>query len=248
MTHTRQHIVFPVFDRMTHLDFTGPHQVFSYVPDARITVASMGGRDITAKGFVFSGLGDLSKIEHCDVLCVPGGAGVSAAMVDEAFIREIRRLASGATYLTSVCTGSLILGAAGLLRGKRAATHWAARELLAPLGAIVQDGRVVRDGNIITGGGVTAGIDFALVAVAEIFGRAAAEAIELTVEYAPAPPFGVGRPENASPELAAKVRSNLNGAVTAMRAAADEVASSHRHVQSALTALARWRRLRLAAG
>jgi cyclohexyl-isocyanide hydratase len=176
MTHTTTHIVFPIFDRMSHLDFTGPHHVFSSVPDARITVASMGGRDIEAQGFVFSGLADLSKVESCDVLCVPGGSGASAAMVDEAYMRDIRRLAGGAKNLTSVCRGAFILAAAGLLRGKRAATYWATRELLAPLGAIVEEGRVVRDGNIITGGGVTAGIDFALVVISEIFGRAAAEA------------------------------------------------------------------------
>jgi cyclohexyl-isocyanide hydratase len=194
MTHTTTHIVFPIFDDMTTLDFTGPYQVFSGVSDARITVASTGGRDVKAQGLVFSGLADLSKVESCDVLCVPGGSGTSAAMVDDAFMHEIRRLAGGANYLTSVCTGSFILGAAGLLRGKRAATHWARRELLGSLGAIVDEARVVRDGNVITGGGVTAGIDFALVVVAEIFGRDAAEAIQLRYEYAPAPPFRSGRP------------------------------------------------------
>lgn len=222
MTHTTTHIVFPIFDRMTHLDFTGPHQVFSGVPEARVTVASMGGRDIEAQGLVFSRLADLSKVESCDVLCIPGGSGTSAAMVDEAFMREIRRLARGAKYLTSVCTGSFILAAAGLLRGKRATTHWATRELLTSLGAIPDEGRVVRDGNIITGGGVTAGIDFALVAVAEIFGRAAAEAVELRLEYAPAPPFGVGRPENAPFELVTQVRSGLDPVVVALRTAVDE--------------------------
>src|SRR5688572_22324786 len=101
------HIVFPVFDRMTHLDFTGPHQVFSYVPEAHITVASIGGRDIEARGFVFGGLADLREVESCDMLCVPGGAGTTEAMLDEAFMGEIRRLAARARYLTSVCTGAL---------------------------------------------------------------------------------------------------------------------------------------------
>jgi cyclohexyl-isocyanide hydratase len=222
MPHTTAHVVFAIFDRMTHLDFTGPHQVFSAVPDARVTVASMGGRDIEAQGLVFSRLADLSKVEKCDVLCVPGGSGTSAAMVDEAFLREIRRLAGGAKYLTSVCTGSFILAAAGLLRGKRATTHWATRELLAPLGAIIDEGRVVRDGNVITGGGVTAGIDFALVAVAEIFGRATAEAVQLRLEYAPTPPFGSGRPENAPAELVTQVRDRLNPVVVELRAAVEE--------------------------
>lgn len=222
MTHATTHIVFPIFDQMTHLDFTGPHQVFSGVPGARVTVASMGGRDIEAQGLVFSGLANLSKVESCDVLCVPGGSGTGAAMVDEAFMREIRRLAGGAKYLTSVCTGSFILAAAGLLHGKRAATHWARRELLATLGAIVEESRVVRDGNVITGGGVTAGIDFALVVVAEIFGRGAAEAVQLRYEYAPAPPFRSGRPDDARPELVKRVRDSLNPSLIPLRAAVDK--------------------------
>jgi transcriptional regulator GlxA family with amidase domain len=218
----KTHIVFPIFDRVTHLDFTGPHQVFSYLPDASITVASIGGRDIEVPGMVFGGLADLSKVESCDLLCVPGGAGTAAAMVDESFMRDIKRLAGGARYLTSVCTGSLILGAAGLLRGKRATSHWSAIELLPVLGAIPDEGRVVRDGNVITGGGVTAGIDFALVAVAEIFGRPVAEAIELRLEYAPAPPFGVGRPDIAPAELVTRARDSLKPIVDAYRAAAEE--------------------------
>ena len=218
----RTHIVFPIFDRVTHLDFTGPHQVFSYVPDARITVASAGGRDIEAAGMAFGGLADLSKVESCDVLCVPGGAGTSAAMTDETFMRDVGRLASGAQYLTSVCTGSLILGAAGLLRGKRATTHWAAVELLPLFGAIPEQGRVVRDGNVFTGGGVTAGIDFALVLVAEIFGRGVAESIELRMEYAPAPPFGVGHPDIAPSELVNESRASLKPVVDANRAALTE--------------------------
>ena len=222
MTDPNVHIVFPVFDRMTHLDFTGPHQVFSYVPEARITVASMGGRDIEARGFAFSGLADLSTVESCDVLCVPGGSGTTEAMLDEAFMGEIRRLAGGARYLTSVCTGALILGAAGLLRGKRATTHWATLDLLAPLGAVSDEGRVVRDDNVITGGGVTAGIDFALVAVAEIFGRDVAESIELLMEYAPDPPFGVGRPDLAPAKLVASARDDLKSTVDANRGAVEQ--------------------------
>ena len=222
MTDKATHIVFPIFDRVTHLDFTGPHQVFSYLTEARITVASMGGRDIGAHGFVFSELADLSKVESCDVLCVPGGSGTTEAMLDETFIAEIQRLARGARYLTSVCTGSLILGAAGLLRGKRATTHWATHDLLAPLGATLDESRVVRDGNVITGGGVTAGIDFALVAVAEIFGRDIAESIELRMEYAPAPPFGVGRPDIAAAELMMSVRESLKS--DARRMAVEQVA------------------------
>jgi transcriptional regulator GlxA family with amidase domain len=224
MTDASTHIVFAIFDKMTHLDFTGPHQVFSYVPEARITVASPGGRDVEARGMVFGGLADLGQVESCDVLCLPGGAGVSAVMVDEAFMQEIRRLAGGARYLTSVCTGSLILGAAGLLRGKRATTHWSSLDVLELLKAIPDEARVVRDGNVITGGGVTAGIDFGLIAVAEIFGRAVAEAIELRMEYAPSPPFGVGRPDLASAELVTQAREVLQPAVSTSHAAAKEAA------------------------
>jgi transcriptional regulator GlxA family with amidase domain len=144
-------------------------------------------------------------------------------MADESFMRDISRLASGAQYQTSVCTGSIILGAAGLLRGKRATTHWAALELLPLFGAIPDEGRVVRDGNLITGGGVTAGIDFALVVVAEIFGRAIAETIELRMEYAPDPPFKVGRPDIAPVELVDRTSASLKATVDAYRAAVDRL-------------------------
>ena len=195
------HIVFALFPGVTQLDFTGPHQVFSRLPGAKVTAASMGGADIAADGLVFAGLADLKAIVRCDLLCVPGGFGTTEAMLDEAFVAEIRRLGSGAQYVTSVCTGSLILAAAGFLRGKRAACHWAWRDLLLPFGAIVDEGRVARDGNIITGGGVTAGIDFALVVAAELAGDAVAQGIQLGLEYAPAPPFDSGRPETAPPEV-----------------------------------------------
>jgi cyclohexyl-isocyanide hydratase len=224
MSDGRTHIVFPLFEGVTQLDFTAPHQVFSSVPGARVTVASLGGRDIEASGLVFSRLADLSKVESCDVLCVPGGFGTSAAMLDEAFLREIRRLASAARYQTSVCTGSLILGAAGLLRGRRAATYWASRDTLKLFGAIVETARVVRDGNTITGGGVTAGLDFALLVVAEVFGRAAAEAVRLRLEYAPAPPFGAVHPDDAPAEVTARLRSEMSAGLTADRLAAEQAA------------------------
>lgn len=195
------HIVFALFPGVTHLDFTGPHQVFSRLPGAKVVTASMGGVDIAPDGLVFAGLADLARIERCDLLCVPGGLGTTDAMLDEAFIAQIRRLGTGAKYVTSVCTGSLILAAAGFLKGKRAACHWAWRDLLSPFGAIVDEGRVARDGNIITGGGVTAGIDFALVVAAELAGDAVAQGIQLGLEYAPAPPFNSGRPETAPAEV-----------------------------------------------
>src|SRR5215475_10564392 len=145
-------IVFPIYPGVTHLDFTGPHQFFARLPDAKVVVASVGGRSIEADGITFAGLAVLERIERCDVICVPGGFGCTDAMHDEEYMASIRRLAASARYVTSVCTGSLILGAAGLLAGRRAACHWAWRDMLPLFGAVPDRGRVVRGGNIISGG------------------------------------------------------------------------------------------------
>ncbi len=217
-------IVIPLYEGVTHLDFTGPHQVLSRAPGAQVIVASMGGRDMTCDGLSFTGLADLTAIEGCDMICVPGGLGATTAMLDEAFMAQIRRLGSGATYVTSVCTGSLILAAAGFLTGKRAACHWAWRELLVPFGAIVDEGRVVRDGNIITGGGVTAGIDFAFVVLAELAGEAYAQAVQLGLEYAPQPPFDAGRPETAPPHVVAAYNRQMGALGVQRMADAQEAA------------------------
>ena len=217
-------VIFPLYPGVTQLDFTGPHQVFSRLPDARVIAASVGGQDIEADGLVFARLADLAKIERCDLICVPGGFGTADAMLDDAFMREVRRLAATATYVTSVCTGSLILGAAGLLAGKRAATHWAWRDLLLPFGAEVSEARVERDGNLFTGGGVTAGIDLALTVTAEIAGDAYAQAVQLGIEYAPAPPFDSGRPELASPEVLETVMRRMAPIANSRYAAAEEAA------------------------
>jgi len=218
-------ILFAVFPGVTQLDFTGPHQVFSRLPGAKVRVASAAGGNVEADGLVFSGLPRLADIEGCDVLCVPGGVGTNVAMLDKDFIAEVRRLAAGARYVTSVCTESLILGAAGLLKGKRAACHWAARDMLSELGAIPDAGRVVRDGNVVTGGGVTAGIDFALTLAAEIAGQDVAQAIQLTLEYAPAPPFESGAPDRAPPAVLERVRSRMAKADAERRAAVEAAAS-----------------------
>ena len=213
-------IVFALYPGVTHLDFTGPHQVLARTPNAVVTAASLGGQDIEADGLTFRKLADLAKIERCDVLCVPGGFGTTDAMLNEGFMAQIRRLGAGATYITSVCTGSLILGAAGFLKGKRAACHWGWRSLLEPFGAIVSEARVERDGNVITGGGVTAGIDFGLVLLAELAGRDHAEAVQLGLEYAPDPPFNSGRPELARPEILAQVKARLAASTDARAQAA----------------------------
>lgn len=190
--------VFAIYPNLTHLDFTGPHQVLCRIPGARTIIASRDGGEIEAEGgLVIGRTVKLSEIERCDLICVPGGVTATEAALDEPFVDEVRRLALGARYITSVCTGSLILGAAGLLTGKRAACHWAWRGMLTEFGATPDPARVVRDGNIFTGGGVTAGIDFAFTMLAEIAGETFAKAVTLGLEYAPAPPYGCGRPELA---------------------------------------------------
>jgi cyclohexyl-isocyanide hydratase len=191
-----------IYPGMTQLDFTAPHTIFSRIPGVRTIVASPAGGEVECDGgLAFAGTAKLAEIEGCDLLFVPGGWTTVTMINDDGFMGEIRRLAAGATYLTSVCTGSLILGAAGLLVGKQAASHWAWREMLRLFGAIPGAERVVRDGNIITGGGVTAGIDFALVVAAELAGETLAQSLQLGIEYAPAPPFDSGRPDLAAPEV-----------------------------------------------
>ncbi|HEY0437221.1 MAG TPA: DJ-1/PfpI family protein [Phenylobacterium sp.] len=217
-------LVIALFPGVTHLDFTGPHQVLCRAPNADLVTASMGGADIAAEGLTFTGLADLAAIERCDLLLVPGGAGVGEAMQDAAFLREIRRLGDGAAWVTSVCTGSLILAAAGFLTGRRAACHWAWRELLVPFGAIVDEGRVVRDGKLITGGGVTAGLDFAFTVLAELAGETYAQAVQLGLEYAPQPPFDAGRPETAPPAVLEAYRAQIAPQAPARRAAAEAAA------------------------
>jgi cyclohexyl-isocyanide hydratase len=200
-----------IYPGLTQLDFTGPHTILSRLPDTRTIVASLAGGDVRSDcGLTFAGTTPMSDIERCDLLFFPGGLVTTQVINDLAFMEQVRRLAGDAKYLTSVCTGSLILAAAGLLRGRRAACHWAMRETLSLFGAIPDPGRVVRDGNIITGGGVTAGIDFALTVAAELAGEDFAQAIQLTLEYAPAPPFNSGRPETAPPHILALSRQRFD--------------------------------------
>lgn len=196
-TDAKFQIVFAIYPGMTHLDFTGPHQFLSRLPGSETIVASPAGGNVDADGLTFGNTVRIADVRSCDLICVPGGINATKVAQDQGFTSEIRRLALGAKYVTSVCTGSLILGAAGLLQGRRAACHWAYADLLPLFGAIHDPARVVRDGNIITGGGVTAGIDFALTVLAEIGGDELAQTIQLGLEYAPAPPFDSGRPELA---------------------------------------------------
>jgi transcriptional regulator GlxA family with amidase domain len=219
-------IVFAIYPGMTHLDFTGPHQFLSRTPNSEVVVASPAGGSVEADGLTFGNTVKLSSVDRCDLICVPGGVVATKVAQDASFIADIRRLALGARYITSVCTGSLILGAAGLLKGKRAACHWAWRELLPLFGAIPDDARVARDGNIITGGGVTAGIDFALTVLAEIAGDEVAQTIQLGLEYAPAPPFNAGRPEIAPPAILARFSMMMEKTMATRRAEAEAAAET----------------------
>jgi cyclohexyl-isocyanide hydratase len=183
-------VVFALYPRVTQLDFTGPYEVFWRLPDAECVLASAAGGDLEADGGItFAKVRRLADVERCALICVPGGFGAIEAMEDQELLAQIRRLAMSARYVTSVCTGSLVLGAAGLLKGRRAASHWAWRDRLSAFGATPDNARVVRDGNIITGGGVTAGIDLALTVMSEIAGNDYAQSVQLSMEYAPEPPF-----------------------------------------------------------
>ena len=225
-------IVFAIYPGMTQLDFTGPHQFLSRMPGAEVVVASPAGGDVASEGLVFAGTVPLADVQHCDLICIPGGLSAVHIAQDEDFLSEVRRLALAARYVTSVCTGSLILGAAGLLKGRRAACHWAWRELLPLFGAVPDEGRVVQDGNILTGGGVTAGIDFALAVLAEVAGEPVARTIQLGLEYAPEPPFDCGRPERAAPAVVAACRRRMGGSATERWAEAQRVAEQRRAVGS----------------
>ena len=213
-------MVFAIYPGMTHLDFTGPHQFLSRLPRSEVIVASAAGGDVPSEGLTFAATQRLGDISTCDLICVPGGANATTVALDDAFVGDIRRLAINARYVTSVCTGSLILGATGLLKGRRAACHWAWRHLLPLYGAVPDEARVVRDGNLITGGGVTAGIDFALVVLAEVAGADVAQMVQLGLEYAPAPPFDAGHPDRAPVAILDAYRKRMAGLLPAREAEA----------------------------
>jgi putative intracellular protease/amidase len=225
-TAARFVIVEAIYPGMTQLDFTGPHTIFSRLPNVVTVVASERGGTIESEGALqFAGTMRLADVERCDLLFTPGGFTATEVINDLAFMAEIARLGAGARYLTSVCTGSLILGAAGFLKGRRAACHWAWRDMLRLFGAEPDPARVVRDGDVITGGGVTAGIDFALTVAAELAGAAFAQGLQLNIEYAPAPPFDAGRPETAPAEVLAQVQARLATLLPSRWASAEAAAA-----------------------
>lgn len=210
-------IGFLLFPRVQQLDLTGPYDVLASMPDTEVRLIWKTRDCITSStGMVLTPNMTYDECPPLDVICVPGGSGVGDLIPDEATLAFLRRHAAQARYVTSVCTGALVLGAAGLLRGRRATTHWAFHELLEPFGAIAVRERVVRDGNLITGGGITAGIDFALTLAAELIGDDEAMALQLELEYAPAPPFDAGSPDTAPRAIVERVRA-ANAASVAAR-------------------------------
>ena len=196
-----------IFPDMTQLDFTGPYEVFTQIPGCEVKVIATSLEPVVARGGLrFLPDTVLENAPQLDLLFVPGGPGVGALMEDREVLEFLRRQSAKARYVTSVCTGALVLGAAGLLKGYRATTHWLSLDLLPVFGAQASADRVVTDRNRITGGGVTSGIDFALVVAAEIGGADVAKGIQLLIEYNPAPPFSCGHPSTADAAIVDKVR------------------------------------------
>ncbi|HMO76237.1 MAG TPA: DJ-1/PfpI family protein [Sphingopyxis sp.] len=214
-------IVFLLFPGITQLDFTAPAQALCRMPGATLAGAAASREPIaTDSGFSIVPTHDFASCPQADILCVPGGHGVADALGDAATIAFIARQAAGARWVTSVCTGAFLLGRAGLLDGRRATTHWAYTHLLPLVGAEPAPGRVVEDGNIVTAGGVTSGLDFALTLIARLKGDAVAQAIQLAIEYDPAPPFAGGHPSRAPEAVTSGLKARVyDGAAARLEAA-----------------------------
>jgi cyclohexyl-isocyanide hydratase len=190
---------FVIFPEVTQLDFTGPLQVLSGLPQSATHIVAKSMSPVVSDCRL--GLVPTHTFANCpplDLICIPGGSeGVAGVLNDLETIAFVRQQASSAKYVTSVCTGAFVLGVAGLLSGRRATTHWAYTDLLPLVGAEHEKARVVKDGNVITAGGVTSGIDFGLTVIAEIAGEGTARRIQMGMEYDPAPPFDCGHPDKA---------------------------------------------------
>ncbi len=207
-------IAFLLFPNVTQLDLTGPVQVLSRLGNARLDLVWKTLEPVqTDAGFAILPTATLADVDRADILCVPGGFGVSGVIADDAAMAWVTRIGREAQWVTSVCTGSLILGAAGLLDGYRAGCHWGQRHMLPLFGATPVAERVVIDRNRVTGGGVTAGIDFALTLTALLRGEAHAKAVQLSLEYDPRPPFDSGTPERAGPDIVAAVERRIQALV-----------------------------------
>jgi cyclohexyl-isocyanide hydratase len=216
---SRFNVGFVIFPELTQLDFTGPQQVLARLPDSAMHIIAKSAAPVPSD----SGLSlvPTHTFENCpslDLICIPGGrAGIVRAIGDRETIEFVKRQSLSAKYVTSVCTGAFVLGVAGLLRGRRATTHWAYTELLPLVGATHEKARIVRDGNVITAGGVTSGIDFGLSVVAEIAGDTVAQAIQLGIEYDPQPPFDTGHPDRAPDLVKASLVPQYESARAAFR-------------------------------
>jgi len=196
-----------LFPGMTQLDLTGPFEVLARLPGWTVDiVAKHRGAIRTDKGLVVEAGTDFASAPQYDLFVVPGGPGTDDAILDEETVEFVRQQASGARFIFGVCTGSLLLGAAGLLRGKRAGGHWQARDLLSQFGAVVSDDRMTVDGNIYTAGGVTSGIDMALRLAADVLSEDVAKQVQLQIEYDPEPPFRSGTPFVASKDIVDRAR------------------------------------------
>jgi len=208
-----------LFEGVTQLDLTGPYEVFSRMPGAHVLLMAETDAPVrTEWGMTITPDTPFSAAPPLDVLCVPGGWGINAQLENERLIAFLRACGGQAGYITSVCSGALLLGAADLLRGYRATTHWMSLDLLALFGAEAVEERVVRDRNRITGGGVTAGIDFALVVASELLGSATAQSIQLAIEYSPEPPFDAGSPRTAPADVRERVSMASTGPLERRRA------------------------------
>ncbi len=204
-------IAFLLFPGITQLDLTGPAQFLSRLPDAKVDLVWDNLDPVpTDAGFSILPTATFADVPRADVLCVPGGMGVAQVINHAPALDWVRQVGSEATWVTSVCTGALLLGAAGLLRGYKATTHWAWHDLLSLFGAEPVQARTVIDRNRATGGGVTAGIDFALTLIAAIAGEDHAKAVQLALEYDPAPPFNTGTPAKAGPALVEVYQARAN--------------------------------------
>lgn len=196
-----------LFPGLTQLDLTGPYEVFVRLPDTQVLLLAKTLEPVvTEKGLTILPTGTFADAPQLDVLCVPGGPGINACLSDEELLQFLRQQSQQARYVTSVCTGALILAAAGLLEGYQATTHWLSLDLLRQFGVKVRNERVVQDGNRITGAGVSAGIDFALKLAAVLSDQTTAEAIQLMMEYQPQPPFESGHPSSARTEVVEQVK------------------------------------------
>jgi putative intracellular protease/amidase len=204
-------LVIPLFPQVTTLDAIGPYAVLALLPQAEVVFAAATSGPVTDDGgnAVLHAPAAFADVDGCDILVVPGGPGARALLTDEETLTFVRRMSATARWTTSVCTGALLLGAAGLLRGRRATTHWAQTHRLAEFGATHVPERVVADGTVVTAAGVSAGIDMALTLAARHTDRTTAEAIQLLLEYDPRPPFSAGSPASAPPAAHERLRAGL---------------------------------------